>query len=171
MKKLAMMLLGMLLLVPAVWAQDEYPGFEVFGGFSMNSNSIDSEYTNQFYGFQANAAFNFHENIGIVADFGGQYKSFETVDVHLYQYLFGPRFSVRQDNVTIFAQTLFGGANIGNQYNSFNGFAMGFGGGIDVNFGERVAVRFAQVDWIPSRFEGEWFTDIIRFGIGVVIKK
>jgi hypothetical protein len=63
-----------------------------------------------------------------------------------------------------------GGARFGDDVGSENGFSLGFGGGIDVNAGERMAIRVVQFDWAPSRFSGEWETNVIRFGFGIVFK-
>lgn len=174
MKKTILLICGMfLLLCSPVLAQDDYPKAEVFGGFSIVStdlglgNLIDRQ---TFYGFQANGAFNFHKNVGIVADFGGHYKGVAGETIHTYEYLFGPRVNLRSEKATVFGHALFGGANIGVAGGSENGFAMGFGGGIDVNVNDRVGVRVIQFDWIPSRFEGVWVNDNVRFGFGIVLK-
>ena len=53
---------------------------------------------------------------------------------------------------TLFVHALFGGMNFGVSDGSVSGFAMGFGGGVDVNINDRFAVR------------------TVRFGFGIVIK-
>jgi hypothetical protein len=168
MKKIMFALLLVLILGSfSAWAADaEFPKAEVFGGFSVASIDAGSERINPL-GFQASVAGNFHKNIGVVADFGGQYKD----GGHIYEYLFGPRVTARQGKANIFAHALFGGAAIGADGESLKGFAMGIGGGIDANINDRFAVRVIQFDWIPARFEGEWFKDTVRFGFGIVIKK
>ncbi|MEJ2247690.1 MAG: hypothetical protein P8Y80_16680 [Acidobacteriota bacterium] len=174
MKKSILLLMGIfILLCGSAFAQDDYPKAEVFGGFSILSVGSDEDVFSereQFYGFQANAAFNVSENFGAVADFGGQYKNIEDITAHVYEYVFGPRFSLRGEKATVFGQALFGGATLGGGGESINGFAMGFGGGVDVNVSERLAVRVVQFDWIPTRFEGEWNNNTVRFGFGIVIK-
>jgi hypothetical protein len=55
----------------------------------------DGDNRNQFYGFQANVAGNFHKNVGIVVDFGYQYKNLSSPRFETYEYLFGPQFSMR----------------------------------------------------------------------------
>lgn len=170
-KLLAAIVLLSLFCVP-VFAQDA-PKAEVFGGFSILSTDfgLGSLVDRQtFYGFQADAAFNFDKNLGIAADFGGQYKGVAGETIHSYQYLFGPRASLRSEKATVFGHALFGGANFGASGSSENGFAMGFGGGIDVNAGERFAIRVVQFDWIPTKFNDTWIKDIVRFGFGIVIK-
>ncbi len=150
----------------SAWAQDDFPKAEVFGGFSVMSVGEDGDRWNPL-GFQASAAGNFHKNVGIVGDFGGQYKD----GGHVYEYLFGPRFTSRMDKANAFAHVLFGGITTGGEGESESAFAMGFGGGVDVNVNERFAVRAIQFDWIPLRHRGQWYSDQIRFGFGIIFKK
>jgi len=172
MKKSILLVLGLFLLLGGTaLAQDDYPMAEVFGGFSILNIGDDlSGDRESFYGFQANAAFNLNETFGIEADFGGQYKDFDGTKVHVYEYLFGPRFSMRQENTTFFAHALFGGATVGAEGENENGFAMGFGAGLDINVSEHFAVRPVQFDWILTNFYDDWQNDHIRFGFGIVIK-
>jgi opacity protein-like surface antigen len=57
------------------------------------------------------------------------------------------------------------------QINSQNesGFAMAFGGGVDVRVSDRIDLRLVQVDYNPITFD-ERTTNNFRFGIGIVIK-
>ncbi len=164
-KKLVLMLMVLLVLTSvSAWAQDKFPKAEVFGGFSVLS--LDPGYERiQPLGFQASVTGNFHKNFGVVGDFGGQYKN----GAGVYEYLFGPKFSMRQRKATVFAHALFGGINAGGHV-SDSAFAMGFGGGLDVNVNDHFAVRAVQFDWIPIQDAGAWDTNTIRFGFGIVIK-
>jgi hypothetical protein len=177
MKKTMILVSAMIILMSTPLLAQDYPKAEVFGGFSLVSVGSNENFFSereQGYGFQANAAFNFHQNVGIVADFGGQYKSIGSETIHAYEFLFGPRFSMRGERATVFGQALFGGSNIGVSGDSINGFAMGFGGGVYVNVNDRFAVRVIQFDWVPSRYsEGNysiWMKNVVRFGFGIVIK-
>ncbi len=153
----------------SAWAQEnrEFPKAEVFGGFSLLSLGGADERVN-VAGFQASVAGNFHKNLGIVGDFGGHFKSGQ----RMWEYLFGPQVSLRQSRTTVFAHALFGGANPEGSPNHY--FAMGIGGGLDVNLGDHFGVRLVQFDWIPIRFDkdntGQWYKDQVRFGFGIVIK-
>lgn len=211
MRKTSMFCMLVFCLPLAAVAQD-YPKAEIFGGFSVYSGSIAiGDYDDissmlgtgngniptgwslegntlrrndrdQFYGFQANVSGNFHEKFGIVADFGWQYKDLNGERLEVYEYLFGPRFSMRADKATVFAHALFGGNGFqygqsehfidfsGDDHFSKNSFAMGFGGGVDVNAGDRFAIRVVQFDWIPNRLSGDWSTDEFRLGFGIVLK-
>ncbi len=109
---LSLFTLILLLLSSSAWGQDrEYPKTEFFGGFSYRS--ADAGTRENFFGWQASISDNFHENIGIVVDVGGQYKSFPfpgSIDltVQSYNFLVGPRFTARGERVTGFVHALVG---------------------------------------------------------------
>ncbi|MBI4480454.1 MAG: outer membrane beta-barrel protein [Acidobacteria bacterium] len=164
-------------------AQDA-PKAEVFGGFSILSigapEGFDGGRENA-RGWQSSAAVNFNRNVGLVADFGGQYKTLsedgsDVSDVSLrgHEFLFGPRFSARAERATPFVHVLFGGANgrasAGSEHLSKTVFAMAIGGGLDVNLSDHVALRVVQFDWVPIRPEGQWFRNVSRVGFGIVFK-
>jgi len=150
--------------VPAL-AQNGYPKAEIFGGFSLLNADIYGDRMTA-YGWQASVAGNFHKNVGIVADFGGHYKWGGSI----YELGFGPRFYVRGDKATGFVHALFGAYRLGAGGYSETDFGMGFGGGVDVNATDRVAIRVVQFDWLINRSEGYWFKKNVRFGFGVVFK-
>ena len=160
MKTLAAIFAALLCAVPDSAAED-IPKAEVFGGFSVLSVEVE-----QGFGWQASVSGNLNKKIGILADLGGHYK----FHVSSYEYLFGPQFSARGARTTAFAHALFGGARLQGFGSATNGFAMGIGGGLDVNATERIAIRVFQLDWIPSRFEGGWQHKTGRIGFGVVFK-
>ena len=150
------------------WAQD-YPKAEGFAGFSVMN--IDGGDRQSLYGFQASVAGNASSMLGLVADFGGQYKTIDDVDVkvHLYEYLFGPRINVRGEKGTGFVHFLLGGARFGGGGESDNAFAMGIGGGADVKVGSsNTAIRVFQFDWVPAHSNGEWEKKNVRVGFGIV---
>ena len=151
-------------------------------GWNLDGNVLRRDDREQFYGFQTNIAGNFNEYIGVVADFGYQYSDLNGQKLGVYEYLFGPRFSRRGERATVFAHALFGGNGFDSggsghlfDFNrrislSENALAMGFGGGVDVNAGDRFAIRIAQFDWIPNRMSGKWSTGEFRLGFGIVFK-
>jgi opacity protein-like surface antigen len=59
---------------------------------------------------------------------------------------------------------------IGTGHISGNAFAMGFGGGVDVNVGDSLAIRVVQMDWIPNRLGGDLYTSEFRLGFGIVFR-
>ena len=157
---------ALLIVVLACWSIPSFaadvPFSEVFGGVSLNHRS-NANNSLTYTGWQANAAFNFHKAIGVVADFAGEYKKDEDSQHH---FMFGPRFNVRKSRVNYFAEALFGGDHVPEQ----TLFSMAYGGGIDVHAG-KVSIRVIQFDWVPVRLGNDlpWLKNNTRFGFGVVI--
>jgi hypothetical protein len=151
-------------------AQEVVPRAEVFGGFSISSTDFGGVTRESMWGWQGAVNGNVRSNLGLVADFGGQYKDVAGTSLRVHQYLFGPRVFARREKITAFGHALFGGARASAAGVSANGFAMGFGGGLDVNVSDRIAVRVPQFDWVPNRFSGVWDNSTVRIGIGIVIK-
>lgn len=159
--KIQLLLLGLAMVCfsGTLLAQDA-PESELFVGVSGISNGEFSA----AYGWQASAAYNMTPNIGLVADFGGQYK--DSVDQH--EFLFGPRYNVRREKATPFVHALFGYTRAHADNFTNTKFAMGLGGGLDVNAGARLKIRLFQAEWIPIKTAGEWSFDVFRVGVGVV---
>jgi hypothetical protein len=88
-----------------------------------------------------------------------------TSDADMFTYMFGPQFSTYRPRVRYFGEALFGGANTNAYANIFksanvknlsaknNGFAMAFGGGIDLRVAKHLALRLAQFDYFMTRYE------------------
>ncbi len=195
MRKLVM-LVGLILFVRvSAWAQN-YPGGEIFGGFSYASADVSGR--DNFIGWQMSFSANPHRKVRLVGDFGGQYRktsiSFQGAQATLrsYQLLWGPQFTRRSRKATLFANTLFGVAAAHLTVPSGDpahpqdviainfGFAMGFGGGVDVNVKDCFAIRVFQADYIPTRLRpeplllkqlpsGNWQHNF-RLGFGLVVK-
>lgn len=164
-----------------------------------------------FMGWQASANFNLTHHLGMVGDFGGQYASIPGVTIpgvitvpglsmNTYQFLFGPQLSFRKPRATPYLHALLGGLKQGTGSFSLTdpvtgltttvpgvsstGFGMGFGGGLDINISDRLALRVPQFDWTLRHIAGTtatvlgttvtvpgtWSTGQIRFGIGLVVK-
>jgi opacity protein-like surface antigen len=156
------------------WAQitpkssEVRPRVEVGGGFALErSGGVN------FTGWQVNAAGNLSRNIGVAGEVAGYYKNLYGVDTTTYTYLFGPRFSVRSSNATLFTHLLFGRMNSKVAMGSVNAsdtfFAYAYGVGVDLNVMRRVAIRVAQFDVLYARVEGSWGRDF-RYMAGVVFK-
>jgi hypothetical protein len=171
----------LLLRLPAA-AQMYGPGWDGFAGFSvLRTGEEDAE---QFLGWQGSFALNWNSTLGLLADFGGQYKGRDigisgvSLTSYAYQFLFGPRLNARGEKYTLFGHALFGGSRRGATISSggssssagSTGLAFGIGGGLDINMGEDFALRIIQMDWIPARFEGAWDYRDARFAIGFVLK-
>jgi len=120
-----------------------------------------------------------HRRIGAEVDLAfqsrtpdGQSKSF-----NMFEYLFGPRFSVGAKRAIVYGHILAGGvyqweggsSDVTTSYEG-GGFAMAFGGGLDLNVNKRIAIRVAQLDWISIRQDGTWTKNTTRFGFGIVFR-
>ena len=164
--------------IPSFSQEVIYPKAEIFGGFSMYRAG------STFMGWQASANFNVAHHLAIVGDFGGQYKTVLSVPLNSYQFLFGPRVMWRRNRVTPFVHAMFGGVKEGvgsatltvlgttltTPAVSSTGLGMGMGGGFDINVSDRLALRVPQFDWTPMHIGGVWEKNVIRIGIGLVLK-
>ncbi len=77
--------------------------------------------------------------------------------------LAGPEFTKRLEGATFFGHALFGyGDTEGSGFFSphRSGFAMGFGGGVDVKLNSRFSLRAIEVDYLPGRFTGPPYVSI-----------
>jgi len=172
----------LLLLSSSAWGQDEdYPKVEVFGGFSWVEIDVEGGEDERLNGWQASISGNFHENIGLSFNSGGQYQSLSGIGVQLYEFLVGPRFTLRIDEGTLFAHALVGVnqarvsglgtfplPGVGDTL-SETAFAVGFGGGADINVSDWGAFRMVQIDYIADRLSDEWSWNY-RAGVGFVLK-
>jgi hypothetical protein len=147
------------------------PKAEIFGGY---------QYTRFDGGVNANGwntavAGNLNRWFGIAADFSGAYKSQNGVSFNNYTYTFGPVVSYRHnETITPFAHFLAGGfhssASFGGLSGSGSGFAMMFGGGVDVKATRRVAVRAVQFDWLSLRANGASDNNNMRLSTGILFR-
>ena len=176
MKRVLMVLAAISVLLPAsLWAQ-ETPKAEVFGGFSILT-AKDSGSRVTFPGWQASVTGNINERFGIVGDFGGNYKDdpVECPQCKLYTFMGGPRISNRVEKATVFGHALFGGSKLSASGASDSNFTMGFGGGVDINTSDKLAIRIVQFDWLLFKEDNgtggsTWQKNNMRFGFGVVFK-
>jgi len=182
MKRLLPISIVLSLLAVPLWGQDEdYPKVEVFGGYSWLEVDADGGEDETFRGWQASISGNFHENIGLAFNSGGQYKTLFGISLQAYEFLLGPRLTLRSDGATLFAHALAGlnyarvsGLStfplpgLGDTL-SDTAFAIGFGGGADINANDWLAIRMLQVDYIADRFSDEWSWNY-RAGMGFVFK-
>ena len=129
-------------------------------------------------GGSTSLAYNLNRYLGIVGDFGaytnseirfqGAYVGTVDVDnanVGAFSYLFGPRFSFRnQGRVTPFVQALFGGAHASEVTLSHcllnctllptqDTFAWTAGGGVDIKVRRHLAIRLIQAEYLMTRFQ------------------
>src|SRR6266704_6851125 len=135
MRKFIGLALLMCMFCLAAFAQEtgSTPKAEIFGGYQytrfdggVNANGWNTSLTG-----------NLNHWFGIASDFSGAYKSQNGVSFNNYTYTFGPQVSLRRNPAfTPFAHFLAGGfrgsASVGSASASDNGFAMMFGGGVDI---------------------------------------
>jgi len=147
------------------------PKAEFFGGFqySRYDGGLNAP------GWDTTVTGNVNRWFGIAADFSGGYGSQSGVSIHNYTYTFGPVVSLRQSRTfTPFAHFLAGGnrasASLSGISGSSNGFAMMFGGGLDINAGQHFAIRGVQFDWLTLHSNGVTDKNNMRIATGVVFR-
>jgi opacity protein-like surface antigen len=163
-----LLLLVAVLFVSAIPASaQDYPSAEIFGGYAYANIDVVVD-RDSLNGFGLSFAGNLGPRFGLVAEFGGYYGDIEGLDLSAYTYLFGPRVNARGEAATGFAHILLGGATTKVEGLSETDFALAAGGGVDVNAGKSIAVRF-QADYLPVFAEGETLHNF-RFMTGIVFK-
>ncbi len=185
MKKL--LLVAVLLLGFSVMAvAQDTPVAELFGGYSYfrpDTSAMDDEddFSLNMHGWNASVALNGNDYLAFVADFGGYYGKVDEegevdVNVKIHSIMFGPKASFRMGKVTPFVQGLFGYARTtatsdvnDEEFVRENSFAMAFGGGIDININDVVAIRPAQVEYFGIKLGGD-MTNNFRYSAGIILK-
>ena len=199
---------GLFLVTPVlVEAQvQKAPNIEVFGGFSYLNVTRDHE-REHFSTIATGVTVNVNKHFGLVGDVAlpvagpSETFSFEIdpspLKIPSYVFtsrettkastaLFGPRFFLRREKMTLFAHGLAGvvrtrfrsetrlGLDVSlppvpsSFANSTNTFAYGFGGGIDLNVNRRFAIRLMQADYLRARIQAPG--NQLRLQSGVVIR-
>jgi len=175
--------IALIILCGTAMAQENAPKVEVFGGYSYMRTAGNTNVN----GWNAQANFSLNKWVGIAADFAGHYQTKDTatnrVGANIYSFLFGPQLSDRAGRITGFAHALFGGARVqdgfnlgrGGQIGNETGFTMVFGGGIDANVNDKLAVRLFEADYERIRATNNITGDKegrneFRLSIGVVFK-
>ncbi|GAC1433562.1 MAG: hypothetical protein NVS1B11_16430 [Terriglobales bacterium] len=163
------LLFGMFSLAAA--AQESAPKGEFFGGYQYtkfdggtNANGWDTAVTG-----------NVNRWLGVTADFSGAYNSQRGVSFHDYLYTFGPVVSLRSNKAfTPYAHFLAGGTHASFSGSGFSGsdsgFAMMFGGGVDIAATRHVAIRALQLDWLSLRSNGVSDNNNMRLTTGLVFR-
>jgi opacity protein-like surface antigen len=144
----------LVLALPAM-AQD-HPRFEAMGGWSylhVNPGQGAKSF-NAWGGWIGDAAFNANKWFGVAADISGHYTTVEGESVRAHNFLFGPRFTNRDnEHFQPFAHFLFGVTHIStSDSGSDSAFAFAAGGGVDVKIADRIALRLVQAEYLQTRF-------------------
>ena len=141
-------------------AQDERR-VEVAGGYSlMRDDDGDATFP---LGWFASVAADVAGPLALVGEASGSYKSMGGLDINvstnIHTFMGGPRLTWRASRVAPYVQMLFGGARFSTTFtlpeerlsDAQNYFAMAPGGGIDIPFSGRGAVRVgANIRWIRA---------------------
>jgi hypothetical protein len=146
----------------------------------VRANSASGLSGSNLQGGSASVAYNFTGHWGLAGDFGGYVFTGQPagLSAQMYTYTFGPRYTIRKsDRFVPFAQALFGGGRLNASTSSVqageNGFAMALGGGLDIGFGHRFAIRAVQAEYLMSRFANSAGTSVtqnnFRLSAGLVI--
>jgi hypothetical protein len=176
MKKAALLCIAFLLGVTA-WAQD-VPTVEIPIGFSFINVHPNLAPITSFnvFGGGGQVDFNFGNYFGIKADLMGYTQGsglrlsqdgqfLGNVNGNLFTYMFGPQIKKHTGVFQPFGEALFGAAHT-NLYGNIcrlesgclsgsgdnNGFAMAFGGGLDIKLSKHFALRPVEVDYLYTRF-------------------
>jgi hypothetical protein len=175
--------------VPAL-AQDDYNKVNFYVGYSNNRVDTDED-REGFNGFNTSITGNVSRYVGIKGDYSYHRKSETesgvTGKATIQNFLGGVQFkdNSKDKKFKPFAHVLAGVARVSANINdssgslgssgaqvfseSNTGFAMVFGGGVDIRAGKRVDVRVIQLDYNPNRFDGS-FQHNFRVGFGIVFK-
>ena len=172
-------LAGFLCLVTmAAAAQDNYPEFEVPVGFSFVNVHPNQALLTSFNVFGGGGGFvyNFTPLLGIKADLMGYTQGsgqrlivngqlLGNVSGNLFTYMFGPQIKKHSGKFQPFGEGLFGAAHTnlaanicrleggcGSGSGSNNGFAMEFGGGLDIPITQSIQFRPVEVDYLYTHF-------------------
>lgn len=157
----------------------------VFFGYSYYNTNFSPLGRTGLNGWQGTLEGRVLPGVGIVADFGGHYGSVNdrlvgvtcpvngcpTVDsnAHLYDFLFGPRFSATIGRFRPFAEFEFGAAHItANSLGSATSFSIGTGGGLDYRIIRPVAWR-VQADFVSTHFFSQYQSGV-RVATGIVAR-
>lgn len=154
--------LAVALAVPSAAAAAQEAGrFEVAGGYSA-MRDYDGDVTFP-RGWFAAVAVDLAGPLALAGDASGSYKSMGGLDIDLsmniHTFMGGPRFVWRTGRVAPYGQMLFGVARFSTTFtlpeetlsDAQTQFAMAPGGGMDLRFSDRGAVRLgAGIRWIRS---------------------
>lgn len=178
MKNKLILLLGFVFLLGAASFAQEYPKIEVPVGFSFVNVHPNTAALTSFNVFGGGGGFvyNFSPLFGIKADFMGYtqgtgqklYQDGQfvgNVSGNLFTYMFGPQIKKHSGKLQPFGEFLFGAAHTnldanlckleggcGSGNGSNNGFAMEFGGGLDIPITKTIQFRPVEVDYLYTHF-------------------
>jgi hypothetical protein len=173
MRKLLLVLTAVALCSVCGFSQDK---FDLYGGYSLfrlDANAAPGD--RNLNGFDAEIGGKVLPFISLVGDVSGHFHSQGdglggTVDTSLYNFLVGPRVSVKLGNIKPFAHALFGVARGKTMQTGFedvtqNNFATAIGGGVDIGVAPFISIRPVKLDYVLVRTDPSQVTD--AFGNGI----
>ena len=178
----------------AVSVAQDVPQFEVFGGWNiiLPEEDVPVDYLS---GWEGTFTVNANEYASAVIDFSGTYTGWEDNEIgmsSIHNFMVGPQVRLTQvsERFVPFIRALFGLSHVRfgdiviegegediplndeGQLNQ-NGFAMAFGGGLDININDTFSVRPAQIEFMTVRLNAEGRSEFVnntRFAAGVIFK-
>lgn len=145
-------------------AQDQHPRSEVFVGGTYLAFGLNNDVLREHLGgFGVGVTGNFNRWSGAAFDYS---VGFTTRGDQEHTYLAGPRFAARREAYTCFAHLMVGASTARNGFSETDP-AVAAGGGIDINAGRLMAIRF-QADYLPIIGSGTLHN--FRFMTGVVFR-
>jgi opacity protein-like surface antigen len=190
--KTNLILLGTLLVSGvAANAQETAPTPVAEVGFSYSytrvnpGGSLSGYNANGGYGY---VEYNVNKIVGLVADLGANYVGNAgglQLQNTTFEYLFGPRFNWRKSRFTPYVQALVGGQRFSNGLDpssttprlgtSQNNFAAAFGGGVDFNLTNHIAVKPIQLEYLMAQTSAgagnlNFVQNNLRYSAGVVFR-
>lgn len=155
----------------AALAQESAPRTEFFGGYQYTRFDGGTNAN----GWNTSLTGNINHWFGVTGDFSGAYTTQSGVSFHNYTYTFGPVVSLRQnEKFTPFAHFLAGGYHASAAFSGLSaadsGFAMMFGGGVDVNASQHLAFRAVQFDWLSLHGNGSSSNNNMRISTGILFR-
>ena len=155
------------LLIPCFLLLGAFPAFgqtaAIFGGYQFSH--LDGGTT--LNGWNASVTGGVAPFLGITGDFSGVYKS----GSKLHTYSFGPEVRAHVAKVRPFAHALFGGYTSSGPISqgTINGFAMFYGGGLDIKASPVISLRPGQFDWMVVHRSGLTDKNNFRYSAGLVL--
>jgi len=182
----------MIFLFAAPSLAQDIPAWEVFGGYSFQRSNVRkyfratptlfrsrNEGTN-LQGWEVSVTENINRWFGGTLDISGRYARPDVSGTanrdRMYSLMYGPRFSLRRtsSSFTPFAHVLLGAAHMdikvtpaGPSASDYS-FAMAAGGGLDMKFRNKTAIRVFQADYFRANALGANHNNI-RLSAGVIL--
>ena len=184
MGRIAAILFSLFLFATLASAQVPASG-NVFFGYSYYNTNLSNISRSNLNGWEGSLEGKILPAVGIVADLSGHYGSQNSVNpantcaigvicsplnvsTHIYEAMFGPRFSASLGKVRPFAEFEVGVGHINNGLTSDTAFATAVGGGLDYRIIRPIAWRF-QGDYVSTHFFSTYQSNI-RLSTGIVVR-